>query len=221
MPDCPVSWRPSCVCARRRAGNALSIAASALLILGSRSEARSPQPSRAAPPPGVRSRSGGRLVDGFGGNPIDDAVVLIAGGTIASVGRIGQLGVPSGARVIDASGMTIMPGLWESHGHLMHAGEGTPTEFPVKFQARLPRIMADVARVSVMAGVTTFRDTGGPLAEQQRLRADIEAGRTPGPRLFLAGPIFRQVGKGSESTPGEISVTTPQDARAAAEASPP
>ena len=199
-------------------GIALSIAASSLLILGSRSEARSPQPAPAAPPPGITlAIAGGRLVDGFGGDPIDGAVVLIAGDTIASVGRIGQLGVPAGVRVIDASGMTIMPGLWESHGHLMHAGEGTPTEFPVKFQARLPRIMADVARVSIMAGVTTFRDTGGPLAEQQRLRDDIEAGRTPGPRLFLAGPIFRQVGKGSDSTPGEISVTTPQDARAAAE----
>jgi len=68
-----------------------------------------------------------------------------------------------------------------------------------------------------MAGITTFRDTGGPLVEQQQLRADIEAGRTPGPRLFLAGPIFRQVGKGAEGTPSEVSVTTPQDARAAAE----
>jgi imidazolonepropionase-like amidohydrolase len=161
--------------------------------------------------------SGGRLIDGFGGDPLDDVVVLVAGNKIASIGRVGQLVVPKGVKVIDGSGMTIMPGLWESHGHLMHAAEGDPTEFAVKFKERMPRIMADVAKISLMAGITTFRDTGGPLAEQQQLRADIEAGRTPGPRLFLAGPIFHQVSKGSDGTPGEVSVTTSQDARAAAE----
>jgi imidazolonepropionase-like amidohydrolase len=176
-------------------------------------------PSPATKPAGTIMLAivGGRLLDGFGGDPLDDAVVLVAGAKIASVGRVGQLVVPKDVQVIDSSGMTIMPGLWESHGHLMHAAEGEPTEFPVKFKARMPRIMADVARISLMAGITTFRDTGGPLAEQQLLRADIESGRTPGPRLFLAGPIFRQVGKGAEGAPDEVSVATPDDARAAAE----
>lgn len=190
-----------------------------LAAVAARQAARAEAGSATTTPAGAITLaiSGGRLIDGFGGDPLDDVVVLVAGDKIASVGRVGQLVVPKGVKVIDGSGMTIMPGLWESHGHLMHAAEGEPMEFPVKFKERMPRIMADVAKISLMAGITTFRDTGGPLAEQQQLRADIEAGRTPGPRLFLAGPIFRQVGKGGDGTPGEVSVTTPQDARAAAE----
>jgi hypothetical protein len=116
--------------------------------------------------------SGGGLPDGFGGDPLDDAVV--PGDKIASLGRVGQVVIPKGIKVIDGSGMTIMPGLWESHGHLMHAAEGEPTDFPVKFKERMPRIMADVAKISLMATSRRFGTPAGPLAEQQQLRADIE-----------------------------------------------
>lgn len=160
---------------------------------------------------------GGRLIDGFGGAPVDDSVILVAGDRIVSVERVGVRPVPGSAKVVDARGMTVMPGLWESHGHLQHVGEGTPTEFPVKFRERLPEVMANVARVSLMAGITTFRDTGGPLDEQQALRAAIERGEKPGPRLFLAGPILNQRNRNQPATPGDDYVGTPDEARAAAE----
>jgi imidazolonepropionase-like amidohydrolase len=113
--------------------------------------------------------------------------------------------------------MTVLPGLWESHGHLMHAAEGRPTEFDAKFNDRRIEVMATVAKVSLLAGITTFRDTGGPLQEQQTLRSDIEAGKRIGPRLFLAGPILNQRDRNSPATPGDYLVGTPEEARAAAE----
>lgn len=160
---------------------------------------------------------GGRLVDGYGGLPLENAVILINGTTITAVGQVGQLPVPPGAKVIPADGMTVLPGLWESHGHLEHLGEAVPSLFGEKYRQRLPEIMANAARVSLLAGITSFRDTGGPLAEQQALRADIEAGRTIGPRLFLAGPILNQRTRSQAGTPGDFLVSTPEEARAATE----
>ncbi len=135
---------------------------------------------------------GGQLIDGHGGEPVWDAVVLVAGNRIVEVGREGSVAIPAGVRTIDANGMTVMPGLWESHGHLIHVGSGDPANFPSIFEDQAGEIMADVARITLMGGVTSFRDTGGPIEPQLALRADIEAGRLPGPRLFLAGPILFQ-----------------------------
>lgn len=136
--------------------------------------------------------SGGTLVDGYGGIPVQNAVVLVAGGRIAQTGDVNSVGIPEGVKIIDVNGMTILPGLWESHAHLYHIGEGDPATFPDKFKSQAGSIMAAVAKTSLFAGITTIRDTGGPIHEQLALRADIEAGRLPGPRLFLAGPVLHQ-----------------------------
>jgi imidazolonepropionase-like amidohydrolase len=160
---------------------------------------------------------GGRLIDGFGGAPFDDAVILVDGNRISAIGHVGALQIPPQARVIHSDGMTVLPGLWESHGHLMHAAEGRPTEFDAKFKDKRIEVMAAVAKVSLLAGITTFRDTGGPLEEQQTLRAEIEAGKRIGPRLFLAGPILNQRERNAPATPGDYLVGTPEEARAMAE----
>ena len=136
--------------------------------------------------------SGGQLIDGYGGLPVQNAVVLVSGDRITRVGDVNSVSIPDGVKTLDANGMSILPGLWESHGHLFHIGEGDPASFPLKFKAQAGDIMADAARTSLLAGITTFRDTGGPIQEQLALRADIEAGKLPGPRLFLAGPILHQ-----------------------------
>ena len=145
-----------------------------------------PAPAEDAPTLAI---SGGMLVDGYGGLPVQNAVVLVAGDRITAVGDVNSVNIPDGVKTLDANGMTVLPGLWESHGHLFHIGEGDPASFPVKFKPRAQSIMAAVARTSLLAGITTFRDTGGPIQEQLALKRDIEAGKLPGPRLFLAGPI--------------------------------
>jgi hypothetical protein len=57
---------------------------------------------------------GGTLIDGNGGAPVRDAVVVIQGSTITAVGRKGQVAIPSGARTINATGKFVLPGLWDS-----------------------------------------------------------------------------------------------------------
>lgn len=156
---------------------------------------------------------GGRLVDGFGGPPLENSVILISGEEITAVGIEGVLAVPPGVQLIDTNGMTVLPGIWESHGHLFHLAEGNPTEFQTDWAAEKIEVMAMAARVNLMAGVTTFRDTGGPLEEQLELRRQIREGKRPGPRLFLAGPILRQRNKGDDRTPGDFTVSTPAEAR--------
>ena len=111
----------------------------------------------------VLALTGGRVIDGFGGAPLEQAVVIIRGNRIEKVGLANSVAIPAGARTIDVSGMTVLPGLWESHGHLMHIGEGDPDSFPANYAARAKEIMGAVARTTLLSGITTFRDTGGPL----------------------------------------------------------
>ncbi|MEJ8567807.1 amidohydrolase family protein [Elongatibacter sediminis] len=156
---------------------------------------------------------GGRLIDGFGGTPLPNAVILVSGNRIVEVGQVGMVDIPASAAVVDSNGMTVLPGLWESHGHLFHAAEGDPQSFPAKFRERAPAVMAAVAKINLMSGITSFRDTGGPIEQQLQLRADIEAGETVGPRLFLAGPILRQEALDPDGSRGEYYIDSPDSAR--------
>ena len=158
--------------------------------------------------------SGGTLVDGYGGLPVQNAVVLVSGDRVIKVGDVNSADIPEGVKTLDVNGMTILPGLWESHGHLYHIGEGDPATFPDKFRTRVDSIMAAVARTTLMAGITTFRDTGGPIHEQLALRTEIEAGRLPGPRLFLAGPVLHQHNPEITATTNiEYLIGTPAEAK--------
>jgi imidazolonepropionase-like amidohydrolase len=167
---------------------------------------------------------GGRLIDGFGGPPLDDSVILISGNRISAVGRQGALAVPRDARVIDARGMSVLPGLWEAHGHLFHVGEADPGAFQVKFADQLVPIMEAVARVTVEAGVTAMRDfctscssqaagwNSALLEDQKRLRRRILEGELPGPRLYFSGPALAP----SSGKPGSrYDVATVHEATAA------
>ena len=80
--------------------------------------------------------SGGRLIDGYGGLPVHNAVVLVAGDRITGIGDVNSVVIPDGVKTLDVNGMTILPGLWESHGHLFHVGEGDPATFPGKFKSQ-------------------------------------------------------------------------------------
>ncbi len=62
---------------------------------------------------------GGTLIDGTGRQPLEDAVVVIAGERIKAVGKRGAVALPRGARVIDVKGKTILPGLIDGHCHLL------------------------------------------------------------------------------------------------------
>jgi imidazolonepropionase-like amidohydrolase len=71
-------------------------------------------PTAMAQAPGAVVIQGGTLIDGNGGAPVPNAVVVVQGNRIAAVGRAGQVQVPQGAEVIDASGKYVLPGLWDA-----------------------------------------------------------------------------------------------------------
>jgi imidazolonepropionase-like amidohydrolase len=95
--------------------------------------------------------------------------VCLRDGYIDAIGPSGRVTAPSGARVVDAAGAFLIPGLWDMHANLVLAGE-----------AFLPMLVA--------AGVTSVRDIGGGLAQLDDWRDRIEAGFLIGPRILAAGP---------------------------------
>lgn len=151
---------------------------------------------------------GGMLIDGNEGTPVQNSVVLVEGDRISEVGRVGVTEVPDGARVIDAEGKTVLPGLVESHAHLMIVGHGKYSEYFPRYEDRI--MSGEILRLSaeqlVWAGVTTARDVGAPLEPSVEVREEIAAGETLGPRLFVSGPfIVRDYGNYPEYFQVEVS----------------
>lgn len=160
---------------------------------------------------------GGMLIDGNEGTPVQNSVVLIDDDRITEVGRVGVTEIPDGARVIDANGKTVMPGLIESHAHLMILGHGIYSEYFPRYEDRI--MSGEILRLSaeqlVWAGVTTARDVGAPLQPSVEMREEIAAGETIGPRLFVSGPfIVRDYGGYAEYF--QVEVDSPEEARQAA-----
>ena len=140
----------------------------------------------------VKALVGGKLIDGFGGPPIADSVILIEGERIAAVGTVATLEVPDGAEVISTEGMSVLPGLWDMHVHLMitgHADYGYwDVTYPPLFQSV---IMPASAHQLLLAGITSARDLGAPLAESIAVRDAINAGKIPGPTMYMSGPFIQ------------------------------
>jgi imidazolonepropionase-like amidohydrolase len=135
---------------------------------------------------------GGTLIDGFGGPPLRNAVVIVEGERIRGVGQVGQLPVPAGATVISTEGMTVLPGLWDMHVHLMIVGHSDYSywdrTYPAQFESV---IMPAAARQLLVAGVTSARDLGGPLEPSLRVRDRVNRGEIPGPTLYVSGPFIQ------------------------------
>jgi imidazolonepropionase-like amidohydrolase len=140
----------------------------------------------------LKALVGGRLIDGFGGAPIPNSVIVIEGERIKAVGQVGTLAVPPGAEVISTEGMTVLPGLWDMHVHLMINGhadyEHWDKTYPSQFESV---IMPASAHQLLMAGVTSARDLGAPLEASISVRDRINAGRIPGPTLYVSGPFIQ------------------------------
>ena len=141
----------------------------------------------------IKALVGGRLIDGFGSDPIANSVVVIEGEYISAVGTIGQVAIPEGAEIISTEGMTVLPGLWDMHVHLMINGHSDYSYwdkvYPPLFQEV---IMPASAHQLLMAGVTSARDLGGPLEESIAVRDAINAGEIPGPSMYVSGPFIQK-----------------------------
>jgi len=148
--------------------------------------------SAAAQKPKLKALVGGTLIDGYGGKPIRNSVVLIEGERIKAVGQMGTLAVPADAEVISTEGMSVLPGLWDMHVHLMINGHADydhwDKTYPPQFESV---IMPASAKQLLLAGVTSARDLGAPLAASINVRNAIRAGKIPGPTLYVSGPFLQ------------------------------
>lgn len=157
---------------------------------------------------------GGTLVDGTLREPIRDSVVIVDGERIVAVGSVGDLPVPPDAEVISTEGMTVMPGLWDMHVHLMINGHADYDYWDKHYlDKQRDVIMPASAEQLLMAGITSARDLGGPLEDSLAVRDAINAGKIPGPTMYMSGPfIQKKPYPGTEAF--RWGVDSPADARA-------
>jgi imidazolonepropionase-like amidohydrolase len=127
----------------------------------------------------------GRLIDGHGGAPVRNPVVVIEDDRIVSVGA--GLAVPAGADVIDLGGATLLPGLIDCHTHL--TGQPGDNYYDDRFR-KSPIDHAVVAHVyakrTLDAGFTTVRDVGAGELIDIAMRNAINRGTIAGPRMLVA-----------------------------------
>ena len=140
----------------------------------------------------VKALVGGTLIDGYGSTPIRNSVVIIEGERIKAVGQVGALAIPPGAEVISTEGMSVLPGLWDMHVHLMINGHSDYAHWDKTYPPQMePVIMPASARQLLMAGVTSARDLGAPLEASIAVRDRIRKGQIPGPTLYVSGPFIQ------------------------------
>lgn len=140
---------------------------------------------------------GGLLIDATGAPPRWDQTVVIQGERITAIGPREQVKPPAGAEIIDATGMTIMPGLINSNQHIqLNPMYPAPTaNLPLAaFQKRWEANWAKQPRRAfgyLMQGVTSMRNTSGPATRILPIKQAIDRGEIPGPRLFLGAALLQ------------------------------
>jgi imidazolonepropionase-like amidohydrolase len=161
---------------------------------------------------------GGMLLTGYEVPPIHHAVVVIEGNKIVAAGPASEVKVPADATVVDTSGRTMLPGLIETHGHLIVVGQGSyDTWFPwIKSHggdAMLTKVMEISAKQLLMAGVTTTVDLGAPLAPILSIRDRINKGEVVGTRVLASGPwISRGSGGAMQEGFGGVNISSSAEA---------
>jgi imidazolonepropionase-like amidohydrolase len=130
--------------------------------------------------------AGARVVDGTGAEPADGLAVHVEGGRITALG-----GAPGGAQTLDATGLTLTPGLIDAHVHFGLSSDIGPS---VRRDLSVAELAADMfanCGQTLDAGFTTVRDTGGIDAGLARV---VSSGKVRGPRILQCGPVQCQTG---------------------------
>ena len=149
----------------------------------------------------VLAIKGGRLIDGTGRPPVENAVILIEKGRFKAVGDARSVPIPPGAEIVDVSGRTVMPGFMDGHGHL--------EDFHAELYLHLG--------ITSVFSINTFQDGPWNLAQKR----GTALGKIRGPRLFVSGRAIggeRAIPEGasdSRTSRGNITVQTAEEARAA------
>ncbi|MBI2368072.1 MAG: amidohydrolase family protein [Deltaproteobacteria bacterium] len=143
---------------------------------------------------------GGKLIDGTGRPPVENAVIVIQNGRFQAVGRDGEVAIPADAQVIDVKGKTVLPGFIDGHGHL--------EDFHGELYLHLG--------ITTCASIELYQDGPWTLAQKQ----GTALGKIRGPRIWMSGRAIGAVGTGhdafgSRTARDNIIVTTPEEVRRA------
>lgn len=130
-----------------------------------------------------------RVIDGTGAEPRPDQSIVIDRGLIRAVGDSARVPIPAGARVLDLAGRTVLPGFVMVHEHMFYPGVLWQSGYMANEQA------FSFPRLYLAGGATTIR-TGGSLEPYADLeiKAAIDSGRTPGPKMDVTGPYLQGAG---------------------------
>ncbi len=146
--------------------------------------------------------TGMTLIDGTGSEPTERATLVVNGDTIEAVGAASEVRVPDGARVVDASGATMIPGLIDAHCHL--GGANFPDENDWVLEDDRYQAMTAVAQAERMLrhGFTSVRDIS---VHGLHLRKAIRAGLVHGPRIVGCWRgLSRTGGHGDAELPADM-----------------
>jgi imidazolonepropionase-like amidohydrolase len=138
----------------------------------------------------VIALEGATLIDGAGGAPRTDALIIIRNGHVAAIAHVNEIPVPRSAERISLVGKTVIPGLIDAHAHVERWAAGR----------------------YIVWGVTTVRDLHGGSDTVLALRNDVNLGSITGPRMFSAGAMIDGV---PTTYPNATGISTPDQARRA------
>lgn len=173
---------------------------------------------------------GATIVDGNGGTPVEDGVVLLEGDRIVAVGSKATVRIPVGARKIDVPGKWVTPGLIDAHVHFSQSGGIYTRPDAIDLTAIVPyredrersrTSLDDTFKRYLASGITTVVDVGGPVWNFDV--RDRAAGSKAAPRVAVAGPLIAtepapETKKLDLGDPVIISVATAEEAQALARA---
>ncbi len=137
----------------------------------------------------------GTLIDGTGTDPLRGATLVFEGNTLTGVNRDGE--VPRDAEVIDAGHLTVMPGMIDCHVHLASQSSWGLQERLLTPYSLLIAHALNNARITLEAGFTSVRDAAGT---PRGVKAAIDQGLFPGPRMRIAVSALSQTGGHGDST---------------------
>jgi imidazolonepropionase-like amidohydrolase len=147
------------------------------------------------------------VIDVGGGLARADQTVVVTGDTITAVAASGSLAKPKGARLVNARGKFLIPGLWDMHTHIA----GVFADPSWAREVLLPLLVAN--------GITGIRDMGGDLDALESWRKEIASGALLGPQIVTGGPMLlpprRPTAAPAPTKPEELPIATPEEAREA------
>jgi len=165
------------------------------------------------PSDSITAIKAGHLVDVESGRVLDKQIILVRRGKIEAIGS--DVKIPAGAKILDLSNQTVLPGLIDCHTHLAdgaHDGNGDPISQLKRTASQVVLESVPNARMTLESGFTTVRDVGVYRALNDiALRDAINKGYVVGPRMFVAGAYLTITGGAGAMTGQAPDIKLPWD----------